>query len=506
MNIKRPAGVVVLLFLFLLTVAGRAGASFTGASGVNVSADVGTAFNGAVATYTDSNPAETAASYSATIDWGDGTPASADSAITGPSPFTVFGVHTYTKAGTFTVTVTITEDTSLASISAIATAKVSGLTSETGTSFSAMVGAPFNGAVATFTDSDSTEGAAAFAATIDWGDGSPASADSAITGPSPFTVFGVHTYTKAGSFTVTVTITETASLASISATATAQVSGLTSATGDSFSVVQGMPFNGAVATFTDSDSTETAASYSATIDWGDGTPATADSAITGPSPFTVFGVHTYAHEGSFTVTVTITEDTSLASISATSTATVSDVLTGSPLVFTAFAKIPFTGEVATFTETEATNTAADFVAVIHWGGWQHEPRHGRGRRRRLHGLRQPHLRQLRELPGRRHAHRERTRHRDGDRHQHRECGGLDRHHPGVELHRPARPRAHPGGRRVLSPAERLTGAFPRRLPQASLRGCLERASPARRFIAGRGGRLSRHSLSRTRSRPAGAPF
>jgi hypothetical protein len=357
----------LIALLLLLTVAGRAGAAFTGASGVDVSADVGTAFNGAVATYTDSNPAETAASYSATIDWGDGSPASADSSITGPSPFTVFGVHTYTKAGTFTVTVTITEDTSLASISATATAQVSGLTSATGDNFSIARGAVFNGAVATFTDSDSTEGAAAFAATIDWGDGTPASADSSITGPSPFTVFGVHTYTKAGSFTVTVTVTEIASLASISATATATVSGLTSATGDNFSVVQGMPFNGAVATFTDSDSTETAASYSATIDWGDGTPATADSSIVGPSPFTVFGVHTYAHEGSFTVTVTITEDTSLASISATATATVSDVLTGSPIAFPAFAKIPFTGEVATFTDTETTNTAADFVAVIHWG-------------------------------------------------------------------------------------------------------------------------------------------
>jgi hypothetical protein len=363
----------LIALLLLLAIAGRAGAAISGTSGTSISAGVGTAFNGAVATFTDSNPALTPADFAATIDWGDGTPATADSSITGPSPFTVFGVHTYAKAGSFVVTVTVTETTSLSTGTATSVATVSGLTSATGDNFSIARGASFNGAVATFTDSDSTEGAAAFAATIDWGDGTPATADSAITGPSPFTVFGVHTYTKAGSFTVTVTVTETASLASISATATATVSGLTSATGDNFSVVQGMPFNGAVATFTDSDSTETAASYSATIDWGDGTPATADSAITGPSPFTVFGVHTYAHEGSFTVTVTITETSSLASISATATATVSDVLTGSPLVFPAFAKIPFTGEVATFTDTETTNTAADFVAVIHWGDGSMSP-------------------------------------------------------------------------------------------------------------------------------------
>src|SRR5438034_350994 len=48
-----------------------------------------------------------------------------------------------------------------------------------------------------------------------------------------------------------------------------------SATGKALSATEGNTFNGAVATFTDADTSATASEYAATIDWGDGSPTTA---------------------------------------------------------------------------------------------------------------------------------------------------------------------------------------------------------------------------------------
>jgi hypothetical protein len=66
-----------------------------------------------------------------------------------------------------------------------------------------------------------------------------------------------------------------------------------------------------VATFTDPGGAEALSDYSASIDWGDGSPATAGS-ITGPvsGVFTVTGSHTYAVAGAYKVTVTLTHDVS----------------------------------------------------------------------------------------------------------------------------------------------------------------------------------------------------
>jgi hypothetical protein len=65
--------------------------------------------------------------------------------------------------------------------------------------------APFSGTVATFTTPDQTDGAAAFAAVITWGDGSTSSG--VITGNNgSFTVSGSHTYAATGSYAVSVQI------------------------------------------------------------------------------------------------------------------------------------------------------------------------------------------------------------------------------------------------------------------------------------------------------------
>src|SRR5690242_15416270 len=66
-----------------------------------------------------------------------------------------------------------------------------------------------------------------------------------------------------------------------------------------------------IASFTDSNLTDTASSFTATIDWGDGT-VTAGTIVGSNGNFTVEGGHTFADEGfpNATVTVTRTADSS----------------------------------------------------------------------------------------------------------------------------------------------------------------------------------------------------
>jgi hypothetical protein len=88
------------------------------------------------------------------------------------------------------------------------------------------------------------------------------------------------------------------------------------------SATAGAPFSGAVATFDNADAFGTAASYTATIDWGDG--STSVGTITGTGTLVVSGSHTYADLGTYTATVQISHnlgDTTTATVYPTATVT-----------------------------------------------------------------------------------------------------------------------------------------------------------------------------------------
>jgi hypothetical protein len=107
-----------------------------------------------------------------------------------------------------------------------------------------------------------------------------------------------------------------------------------SASAVNFSATAGAPFSGAIATFTNADPFGSAASYTAIIDWGDGTNST--GTITGTGTLTVSGDHTYADPGIDAVTVQISHNlgnTTTATVFPTATVTtlgqsVQDGLTG----------------------------------------------------------------------------------------------------------------------------------------------------------------------------------
>jgi hypothetical protein len=102
-----------------------------------------------------------------------------------------------------------------------------------------------------------------------------------------------------------------------------------------------------------------------TIDWGDGTPATVGS-ITGDS---VTGSHTYSEEGTYPVTVTVTDIDGTFTFD--STATVTDApLSAASTSFSVAKKTDSTETVATFTDANPAAGAGDFAASIDWGDGQ----------------------------------------------------------------------------------------------------------------------------------------
>src|ERR1700693_4627772 len=79
---------------------------------------------------------------------------------------------------------------------------------------------------------------------------------------------------------------------------------------DLVAAVEGTPLAGTtdVASFTDGTNTDTAANFTATIDWGDGV-TTAGTVVGSNGSFTVEGGHTYADDDVVFPTVTVTRTT-----------------------------------------------------------------------------------------------------------------------------------------------------------------------------------------------------
>jgi hypothetical protein len=350
-----------------------AGATIITPSPVDFSAAEGTAFNGAVATFTDDNPAATTADFTATIDWGDGTATTMGTIASSSAAFAVLGQHTYGDDGTFTVTVTISDvspGTGTATTTDTATITESDNLSGTPVTFSALAGTPFTGTVATFTDTFTGNVAGDFTATINWGDATT-SAGTVSGGGASYSVSGTHTYAGSGTFSVTVTLSDDApGTATAQVTSTAHVAGAgLNAFPVTFAATEGVAFNGVVATFTDSRAGAVAGDFTASINWGDAATTPGTVAATSPGVFSISGMHTYADEGAFSLPVQVTDNVSKLTANTTSTANVAegDGLTGHPVTFSANAVIPFTGTVATFTDSFTGNVPSDFTATIDWG-------------------------------------------------------------------------------------------------------------------------------------------
>ena len=185
-------------------------------------------------------------------------------------------------------------------------------------SFAATEGVQFSGVLATLATYSDPGGECTFsgATTINWGDGTtgPGTLTNTVRDPDTFrceyTLSGAHTYADDGPYLASAGWTEastgrTGTMYARTGVADAPIT----AAGTTILAPPGSSFTGVVGSFTSPDPNDTAGTYTASIDWGDGTPATAGNVTTnGSGGFNVSGSHTYAAGGSSTVTVTITGD------------------------------------------------------------------------------------------------------------------------------------------------------------------------------------------------------
>src|SRR5262249_29830723 len=271
------------------------------------SATEGTALNNAqVATFADTSGSHVAGDYTANIDWGDGHTTAGTVSGSGQD-FTVTGSHTYADeegnegsgdSPLMAVTITRTADS--------ATASASGTVAVTDADFltgaSKTIGASPNQAftdvtVATFSDTYLGQVASDLPATIDWGDGSDLDTGTVSGSNGSFTVKGSHTYTANGQYTVTVGIDDDIPApAQIGTIVSKAIVGLAPGQFLLTSIVEGDSNSHNVATFSDANSSDTAADFTASVVWGDG--ATTAGTVSGASgAFTVSGIPPYPGHG-----------------------------------------------------------------------------------------------------------------------------------------------------------------------------------------------------------------
>ena len=340
------------------------------ATGTTITPVAGQPFTGVVASFTDPYPGLSSSSYAATVAWGDGHTTIGTIAANGSGGFSVAGTNTYAAAGPDSVTVTITRliDNQSATATSSAVVVAPAITA-TGTTITPTAGQPFTGLVGTFTDNMTGLPASDYSAAIAWGDGHTSLGTIIPNGTGGFNVTGTNTYAATGTDSVTLTITRLTNNQTTTATTNAVVVAPTiTATGTTITPMAGQPFTGLVATFTDSMTGLPASDYSATIAWGDGHTSIGSIASNGTGGFNVTGTNTYAATGTDTVTITISRLTNNQSTTATTNAVVvAPVITATGTTITPIAGQPFTGLVATFTDSMAGLPASDYAAIIAWG-------------------------------------------------------------------------------------------------------------------------------------------
>jgi len=272
-----------------------------------------------------------------TVDWRDGT----IDALLGNA---TFDSHIYSLAGSYTVTVSATDDAGLTgssqSINSISDRPPS--VNITETAITAPTGTPI-----TLTISASDPDGTISQIQVDWGDGTldalPENGTSAI-----------HSYALAGPYAITVTATDDAGFTS-SSQATIAITDRSPPL--SFTQSPTTAPTGTPITLTISASDPDGTVSQIQVSWGNGTI----DVLPGNA---IVDIHSYSIAGSYTVTVTATDDASMTSVSQDSV-----TITDRPptVVFTTSANTVPTGAVITLAINAADPDGTVSAIIVSWG-------------------------------------------------------------------------------------------------------------------------------------------
>ncbi len=267
--------------------------------------------------------------FSASINWGDGTTGvGAVTFATGvpgtPTTGTVSGTHAWSAPGSYQVSVTITDDdggtaTVQLTVQVLNSAPVVDPLPEITADEGASVTLSGTFRDATFADDDTAD---SYTATIDWGDGSQSPATVTFADGSG-TFSAAHTWADNGQYNVSVILSDgnqSGGNQSATASTTANVANLapTIVPATTLTIEAGQTLTRAFGQFTDPGFTNVVAgtteTFTANIDWGDGsTNTTGNLTVTQGQPGVLTsGVidasHVFTAAGTYTVTLTVTDD------------------------------------------------------------------------------------------------------------------------------------------------------------------------------------------------------
>jgi uncharacterized repeat protein (TIGR01451 family) len=242
-----------------------------------------------VATFTDPAGAEltggapTPGEYSASIIWGDGTPASAGIITFGGGTFTVQGSHTYAEEGSYNISTTLAHGSAPNTVvnSTASVSDQSVVLNTTPLTFTMAEGATALQPVAAFTDPAGAESLNEYSATIDWGDSTSPTPGIISYSNGTFSIYGSHTYAEesgaehpgSNPYQISVTVSHgtAATTSGVTATATVSDPAVLATGGRVLTATAGTPMTQqVVATFTDPGGPEAVGDYSADVDFGDG--------------------------------------------------------------------------------------------------------------------------------------------------------------------------------------------------------------------------------------------
>jgi hypothetical protein len=286
--------------------------------------------------------------HEATFDWGDGTIASA---TVDQDLNTATGSHTYADSGAYLVMTTVTDDAALVGLDTFTfTITNTSPIADAGLNFSAVEGATTNHDGA-FTDAGTLD---THLATVDWGIGPIASA---TVNQGAGTTSTTTTYADDGVFTLTFTVTDddggvgvdTATVTVTNATPTIDANG-------PFFVRLDTPLTEALATFADQGVNDT---HTALIDWGDGglTSGSVDQILG-----TITGTHSWAVEGVYAITTTVTDDDGALALAVGQV-----VVQDAPLVDAGAASAGVEGATVTITVSFLDSALETHEATFDWG-------------------------------------------------------------------------------------------------------------------------------------------
>jgi hypothetical protein len=347
----------------------------------------GVPFSGTVATFTDSyifGPSTTGlANLHASIDWGDGHTSAGS--ITGPDlsgNLQVIATNTYTEAGLFPMTVTITDGNDHTSSSAVATVsvKATGVSPfrVTAQDIAANAGEAFSGLVATIQDPNPHIVPGKLLVRIGWGDGT-VTTNAPVSGPNALGLFEVrtaHTYAKAGSYTLTVSVLDsnTNQWATVTGSATVMDNpGTFSLSGVDVAATAGVPFTHVIGILHDSDPNAAAGNLTATISWGDGTALDTGRVVASDTPefFQIIGTHAYGHAGADSIHIWVHDSANAHATDALANASIAAVTAGTLSVtgvgVTTSAGQSFSQVVGVIQDTNANASLSTLSATISWG-------------------------------------------------------------------------------------------------------------------------------------------